>query len=169
MGGGQETRRRIRRAAGIAALVALTIVLLAPLMLLAASYRGFNFGEAAKPGDDRAHFAGYKGGMLIDLRWRTGPTEYRSFSRDGWAGTVIWHRATDIGNATIGWRVFIVQCRLWPYAAMGGVLALWPAYALTRRLRRRKVGTCPGCGYDLRATPDRCPECGTAPRTAPHP
>jgi hypothetical protein len=26
--------------------------------------------------------------------------------------------------------------------------------------RRRTPGTCPKCGYDLRATPDRCPECG---------
>jgi len=50
-----------------------------------------------------------------------------------------------------------------PYWALIVITAL-PVLALARRewnRRRVRAGRCTACGYDLRASPDRCPECGT--------
>lgn len=48
-------------------------------------------------------------------------------------------------------------------------LSLPPALMAFRwAIRRRRVreNCCRACGYDLRATPGRCPECGTVPAAA---
>ena|SRR5438270_5077810 len=52
--------------------------------------------------------------------------------------------------------------------AVGGAVVL--AVLFRRKLRlvvreqRADAGECPGCGYDLRAGHDRCPECGAVVR-----
>jgi hypothetical protein len=55
------------------------------------------------------------------------------------------------------------------YALIAAPLSILPvAWLLVgRRLwRRTAAGSCHGCGYDLCATPDRCPECGIETETA---
>jgi hypothetical protein len=44
----------------------------------------------------------------------------------------------------------------------GLAVMMWIFHWLTRR-EERLMGVCRHCGYDLRATRDRCPECGTVP------
>ncbi len=70
------------------------------------------------------------------------------------------HEATTMPQP--GHAYFLV-CPFW-LMIIG--LAILPTIAIVRHRRRRRRETnnlCPTCGYDLRATPDRCPECGAVP------
>ena len=70
------------------------------------------------------------------------------------------------GRPTGGWRtggavIVSVICPYWFLAALFSALPV--RWLWIRRRSRHKIGVCPSCGYDLRATPERCPECGKVP------
>jgi hypothetical protein len=65
-----------------------------------------------------------------------------------------------------GWgtpRARDVRVPLWFPLALCTALPTWQFVARWRQRHRLAPGACRICGYDLRATPDRCPECGTVP------
>jgi len=53
-----------------------------------------------------------------------------------------------------------VAAPFWLFSLPFAVLPSWTLYRFIRRARRSRRGLCRQCGYDLRASPDKCPECG---------
>jgi hypothetical protein len=99
------------------------------------------------------------------VRWRFGR----------WRIPIHGHILVEKGQTVRALGDFAVQrAEPWPDVAAGvrfphwaalSAAALIPAMRGRRwnvRRRRQRRGLCPGCGYDLRATHDPCPECGSA-------
>ena len=64
---------------------------------------------------------------------------------------------------------YVVTGAFWPLVLAAAMLPAWRLVSYGRHLihRRGRKGLCLECGYDLRATPDRCPECGAVPTESP--
>ena len=86
---------------------------------------------------------------------------------EGW-GTVHFDRLgfRAWGARHLGHAYLHVLVPMWSACAASVAL---PLIAFVRRARHPAAGACYRCGYDVRATPDRCPECGTPPGRASGP
>ena len=82
-------------------------------------------------------------------------------------------QGVDARGALGFWRVYGSSARgVFRWEIDGWVVPWWSVVLSTallpvaqalrgaKRVRRRRSGRCAACGYDLRATPGRCPECG---------
>ena len=119
-----------------------------PLRVLAAAVRGGGRGLAV-----------HRRAARVPLRPRRGAAGGPRLLQH--AGTVVQPVHSQSGN-----EVRFLAVPLWGPAALSAIL---PAVWISRRVRtrrRRRLGSCPDCGYDLRATRDRCPECGAVPAGA---
>jgi hypothetical protein len=106
------------------------------------------------------------GGTFVVIEQPAGPAPPRPRFR--------WSRRADVIPYGVNVRTALVRfdvrrdgnARIWLFPQWPLVLAaaLAPAVGVVRRRRSRFIqGTCRACGYDLRATPGRCPECGAVP------
>jgi hypothetical protein len=81
------------------------------------------------------------------MEWGQSRLRYMRFDGD-------WGFEYDRGGFFVVSRSYVVLLVM-----AGGLGLLTYGYI---RPKRPKFGVCQKCGYDLRATPERCPECGTA-------
>ena len=131
---------------------------------------------------ERRSYWGYEPGWTVDRR---------RIRRGDVAGEW-WYQTPSIAHTFLGFGMYSGTCYIWPEYLYPGVamplslsdprfrrdkyvglaVPYWAILAIfivltlwlnAKRPRPRKIGFCPTCGYDLRATPDCCPECGAVP------
>jgi len=116
---------------------------------------GFGFAGAGAPG-----WSSFHDQAATPVDWRLSPAMRWSLHLLGFSFYARRGGSVSVGpkSTTSFWSFWQISV---PDAAVGPLFAILPVVA-ARRIRsgRLLLGHCRRCGYDLRGTPARCPECG---------
>ena len=152
------------------------IFLLAVALLWVRSYVAYDLLTATKQSVG-AGFGSYRGHVLLIAAWNDDSThpelDHISGSLPDSVAQGVWEDIRD----KAAWRMlgFSVTTEFDPVASSGLILTMpsWFCVLLTawiplrwslhfhRQRKTHRLGLCPTCSYDLRASKERCPECGT--------
>jgi hypothetical protein len=103
---------------------------------------------------DASSRAGFLGMGIWTGQYREWPEEVRRHPPDMKLGPT---------STFPGWfnaRITVLVIPHWMVMVVASVLPLMAGRRWLRQARRRRLGLCLRCGYDLRASRERCPECG---------
>ena len=120
--------------------------------------------DTSEFGQVGSHGHGPSGGVSVDLHSVT----------PGWLGfgrKKMGARSVSGTRAATVWYSLDIDLWTTPLWAFVLIAAVWPILTWSRRRRAAALRTssrCTACGYDLRASPGRCPECGTVVRSDGH-
>jgi hypothetical protein len=93
-------------------------------------------------------------------RWQSRDARPVDYAGGSWGQRLGFKYASQRGG-DFRWRAVVFP--LWVPTVLFAALPLARGAMFVRRRRRVRGGHCVKCGYDLRATPERCPECGAVP------
>lgn len=111
----------------------------------------------------------WSSGIRFFYSRKMGSLNERAYSGNAVRNEGFWNAGFAAVHQTIS-SEFLMQEERWFYS-----VPLWLILAVTmvplqivgvrawkrrKRAARERMGLCRNCGYDIRATPDRCPECG---------
>ena len=154
------------RVLNVAAIVSLALLAVSLIQGARSHYRqGFNSSLSGQ--HYGAYFHGADGRLYFGVSWGNmfiSGTSVTIATRDIVRTAGIEVQLVQVISSATPTRQVSIALYAWQAALLTGALPAMQFYRWRRprSAERIKRGLCSRCGYDLRATPDRCPECGTA-------